>query len=94
MRVSKRSRAALRETPHQSDAVPEDVVDPAYAARLRVDSEVATQQPLIIAVARPEHQVMLAETHRPPVVVGRDMPYAEDRHARSASSPKEENAPT
>ena len=29
--------------PDQGDAVPEDVVDPAYAARLGVDGEVATQ---------------------------------------------------
>src|SRR5216684_1411655 len=62
------------------DAIAEDVVYPAQIRRLRRDSDRRLDQPLIIAVARPEHDPVLAQGDRPLVAVGGDVVDVEDWH--------------
>ena len=57
----------------QRDAVAEHVVQPAQRDRLRLDDQPRLDQPLIVAVARPEHHAMLAERDRLAVAIGRDV---------------------
>jgi hypothetical protein len=62
--------------PRDSNAVAEDIVDPSQGARRRVDLDPGIQKLLIIAVAGPEHDPVLAERDRLVIVIGR---YVSDR---------------
>ena len=64
------------------DAVAEHVEHPAQLGRLGRDGKARLQQLLVEAVARPQHHAVLAEGHRLPVAVGRDVADAEDGHDR------------
>jgi len=61
-------------------AIAEDIMRPPDGAGLWVDKERVAQQPLIVAVARPEHNSMLTETDWAPVRISSDVPHAEDWH--------------
>src|SRR4051794_35992505 len=66
--------------PRDGDAVPEHVVHPMQGRRFGHDGDRGFDQPLIVAVARPERDPMLAERNRLAITVGRDMADGEDRH--------------
>ncbi|MNL66252.1 hypothetical protein D3C87_1906860 [compost metagenome] len=70
----------------QRDAIAENIVNPADGRRLRKDIEAAAQKRLVETVARAEHQPVLAEMHRPFVMVGCDVADGENRHPASAFS--------
>jgi hypothetical protein len=67
MLVSKRSSVAM---------------GPANGLRLRTHTERDIEEPLIVAVARPEHKDMLAKADRPPVAVDGRMVHGKQRHRR------------
>ena len=62
------------------DAVAEDIVDPPQSARRGIYLDPGVEEPLIIAVARPEHDPVLTEGDWLLVAVGRDVPDREKRH--------------
>jgi hypothetical protein len=55
-------------------------VDPSHLARSRINVDPGVQEPLIIAVAGPEHDPVLTEGDRLLVAVGRDVPDREKSH--------------
>ena len=63
------------------DAIAEHVVDPAQIHRLGRDPEPYVDQPLVIALLRPEHHPVLPEGDRMPVAVGRDVADRKPWHA-------------
>ncbi len=63
------------------DAVAEHVVHPAQRRRAGGDIDARFQQPLVVAVARAEQDVMLAERHGLPIAVGGLMADGEDRQS-------------
>jgi hypothetical protein len=67
-----------------SDAVSEHVVHPMERRRFGRDGERSLDQTLVVAVARPEHDPVLAERNRLAVAVGRDVADGEDRHAATS----------
>ena len=62
------------------DTIVEHVVDPVEPRGLRFDRQIRTEEPLIVAVARPEHHAVLTQSDRSGVGVGRHMSYRQDRH--------------
>ena len=63
------------------DGIAEHVVEPTQLGRSGVDVDPRVEQLLIIALARPDHQPVLAERHRLAIGVGRDM---RDRQGRAS----------
>ena len=78
--LSNRSSDVRRLEPRQRDAIAERVVDPVEMGRLGRDAKPRVDQPLVIAVARPEHHAVLAERDRPAVAVGGDVANRENGH--------------
>ena len=70
--------------PRQRDAISEYVVNPAQVGRLRGNDEIGVEQPLVVAVPRPQHHAVLAERHRLLVPVGRHMMDGEEVHQSGA----------
>jgi hypothetical protein len=62
------------------NAVTKDIVDPSHRAWRRIDVDPGFQQPLIEAVARPEHDAVLTEGDRLFVAVGGRVLDSEKRH--------------
>src|SRR6185295_2883787 len=60
--------------------IAEEILRPGDVARRRCDVERDVEHLLVVVVARPQHHAMLAEGHRPPVMIGRDVPDGENRH--------------
>ncbi len=60
-------------------AIVEHVVEPADAARPRLDRQFGLDQPLVVAVARAQHQAMLAQFDRLRVAVSRQVADAQGR---------------
>ena len=60
--------------------VVEDIVKPPKAGRPRHDVQLRADEPEIVALSRPEHHAMLAESYRFRVSVDRDVPYGEKPH--------------
>ena len=65
------------------DAVAEHVVDPAQPHRLRRDIEAAGQHPQIMAVARAQHDPVLAERHRTVVAINGLVVDGQERHRQT-----------
>ena len=65
------------------DAVAEHVVDPAQPHRLRLDLEVAGQHAQIMAVARAQHDAVLAERDRVRVAIFGLVVDRQERHRRT-----------
>ncbi len=63
-----------------ADAVAEHVMDRAHHRRVRRNRQVRRQQPLVIALQRPQHHAMLAERHRVAVAVGSQVSDGDDGH--------------
>src|SRR5665647_1364394 len=64
------------------DAVAEHVMDPAQRHRLRRDLEIVRQHPQIMAVARAQHDAVLAERHRAVVAIFGLVMNRQQRHRR------------
>ena len=62
------------------NAIVEDVVDPTKPVRTRLNLEGRLEKPLIIAVARAEHDPMLTQAHGRSIGVGREMFHSQNRH--------------
>ena len=60
--------------------VVEDVVKPPKAGRPRQDVQLRADEPEIVALSRPEHHAMLAESHRFRISVDRDVPHGQKPH--------------
>src|SRR6185503_7849724 len=65
---------------HDRHAVAEHVVHPAHALWLGRHIEIAVEQVLVVAVARPHHEPMFAERDRLAVGVGRRVADGQDGH--------------
>src|SRR5690348_15861590 len=68
--------------PRKCDAVAEHVMKPSDIHRFGGNGQLTVEQPLIMAVARPQHHAMFAECDRLLVAVGRDVADGQDRHFR------------
>jgi hypothetical protein len=66
--------------PRNGNTVSEDIVDPAHCAWSRINVDPGIQEPLIVAIAGPEHDPVLTEGDWLLVAVGRDVPNREKRH--------------
>ena len=65
------------------NAVAEHVVNPAQPHRLRRDIEAAGQHPQIMAVARAQHDAVLAERHRAVVAINGLVVDGQERHRQT-----------
>lgn len=62
------------------DEVAEHIIDPAHRSRLWRDLEIGLDQPLVVRIARPEHQPMFAETDGGTIGIGGDVADAQYAH--------------
>ena len=62
------------------DAVPKHIVHPMQRRRFGRDGDGGLDQPLVVAVARPEHDPMLTKCDWLAIAVGCDVADREDRH--------------
>ena len=69
--------------PRQRDTVAEWVMDPVDADRLRSDQKARVDQPLVIAVAWPEHHAVLAEGDRLSIEVSGNVADRQNCHDAS-----------
>jgi len=63
--------------PSDPNVIAESVLNKAQARRLRANLEVRLDDFLGVGIARTEHQAVLAKGDRPPVVIGRYVPYGQ-----------------
>ncbi len=66
--------------PSDRDAVAEDIVHPTKRGGFGSDDQPGVEQPLVIAVARPQHHAVLAKGDRLLVAVGGNVSHGDDRH--------------
>jgi hypothetical protein len=59
--------------PRYPNMIAEGVMNEAQASRLRADMKVRLDDSLVVGVARTKHYSVLAEGHRPPIAIGRDV---------------------
>ena len=74
---------AIGERRHRQ-MIAEGIARPRQAARTGRDLDRGIEDALVPVVARAEHHHVLAERHRPPVAVGRQVSDRENRHGRPA----------
>jgi hypothetical protein len=66
--------------PRNGNTVSEDIVDPAHCAWSRINVDPGIQEPLIVAIAGPEHDPVLAERDGLLIAIRRYVPDREKRH--------------